>query len=191
LIKTKNCAIFGGTFDPIHLGHLHVIDHLLKSKKFDSFIVVPTGNPATRQAVASPQDRLEMVRIALGNREIEISDCEINRPGTSYAIDTAIELQQKHPDSHLHWVVGSDAFAQISSWHKIEELAELVEFLVVERPGSKISATKFKSDSIKIDALPISATEIRNSINSGLAVEEMLPANVYAYIKNKGLYGAS
>ncbi|MFM9142004.1 MAG: nicotinate-nucleotide adenylyltransferase [Actinomycetota bacterium] len=191
MIKTKNCAIFGGTFDPIHLGHLHVVDNLLNSKKFDSIVVVPSGNPANREAIASPQDRLEMVKIALKDRDIEISDCEVNRSGTSFAIDTAIEIQNQHPDANLHWVIGSDAFAQISSWHKIEELANLVEFLVVERPGSSFIGSQFKANSIKIDALPISATDIRSLIDKRATVSEKLPANVYTYIKAKGLYGAS
>ncbi|MBM3742800.1 MAG: nicotinate (nicotinamide) nucleotide adenylyltransferase [Actinobacteria bacterium] len=191
MIKTKNCAIFGGTFDPIHLGHLHVIDNLLNSKKFDSIVVVPAGNPAIREAIASPQERLEMVKIALKDRDIEISDCEVNRPGTSFAIDTAIEIQNQHPGANLHWVIGSDAFAQISSWHKIEELANLVEFLVVERPGPSFIGSQIKANSIKIDALPISATEIRSLIDKRATVSEKLPANVYAYIKAKGLYGAS
>jgi nicotinate-nucleotide adenylyltransferase len=191
LIKTKNCAIFGGTFDPIHLGHLHVIDNLSKSKRFDSIVVVPAGNPANRKAIASPQDRLEMVKIAIGKRNVEISDCEINRLGTSFAIDTAIEIQKQHLDSNLHWVIGSDAFAQISNWHRIEDLADLVEFLVVERPGSSMTKSKFKANSINLDALPISATKIRNSINNPVVVKELLPADVYTYIKAKGLYGAA
>jgi len=173
------------------LGHLHVIDNLLNSKKFDSIVVVPAGNPAIREAIASPQERLEMVKIALKDRDIEISDCEVNRPGTSFAIDTAIEIQNQHPGANLHWVIGSDAFAQISSWHKIEELANLVEFLVVERPGPSFIGSQIKAYSIKIDALPISATEIRSLIDKRATVSEKLPANVYAYIKAKGLYGAS
>jgi len=132
-----------------------------------------------------------MVRTALKDREVEISDCEINRPGTSFAIDTAIELQKQNPDSNLYWIVGSDAFAQINSWHKVEELAKIVEFLVVERPGSNLIASRFKATTIQIDALPISATEIRNLISKGSVVEDKIPANVYSYIKNKGLYGAA
>jgi nicotinate-nucleotide adenylyltransferase len=191
LIKIKNCAIFGGTFDPIHLGHLLVIDKLIASEKFDTITVVPSGNPVLRKAVAPAQDRLEMVKLAIQGRKIEVSDCEIKREGASFAIDTAKEIQELHPDSNLYWVIGSDAFVNISQWHQIGDLAQLVEFLVIERPGSPRATSEFRSSFWQINALPISATDIRNRIRDGNSVKSLLPDAVFEYAMSKDLYGAA
>lgn len=193
MIKIKNCAIYGGTFDPFHLGHLHLIDWLIDSARFDEIIVVPAGAPWQRETLASAGHRLEMVKLALRNRKVRVSDCEIQRGGPSYAIDTVRELARSVPSESYTWIIGSDAFAEIANWHEIEDLAKSVEFLVVTRPGSAaVEAPSYiRSQSVEIDALAISATDIRARLAAGDDCVAQLPALVATYIRDNGLYGAS
>lgn len=193
MIKIKSCAIFGGSFDPIHNGHLHLIDSISKSHKFDQFVVVPAGDPYQKKSLASPEDRLTMVKLALAGRTIELSDCEIRRTGPSYAIDTLHEIENLYPAERYLWIVGSDAFAGIPSWNRFEELIEMVEFLVVIRPGSgeieAIPGVRFER--LDISALDVSSTEIRRRVENREDVAHLLPISVAAYIEAKGLYGAA
>jgi nicotinate-nucleotide adenylyltransferase len=193
LIKIKNCAIFGGTFDPIHNGHIHIIESLRKLNRFEKLVIVPAGDPWQKETKVNAKMRLEMLKLALSDLEIEISESELNRNGPSYALDTVKELTQQFPAERYTWILGSDAFANLGTWHKIEELLGLVDFLVVVRPGSTtINPTlKVNYQTIELGALEISATEIRNKISRHESCEELLPAGVWRYIKENGLYGAA
>ena len=193
MIKINNYAIFGGTFDPIHNGHLHLINSLLSIKRFEKLIVVPAGDPWQKQPNVSAKSRVEMVRLALSGQDVEISEIEINRSGPSYAIDTVSELKGQYPNKNFTWILGSDAFAEIGSWHRINDLAKLVDFLVIERPGGPV--VKVNSDlsyqSLEISALDISSSEIRKRISEHENYENLLPASVADYIREHRLYGAA
>jgi len=193
LIKIKNCAIYGGSFDPIHNGHIHLIKALLNSSKFEKLIVLPAGSPWQKKTHADSKMRLEMLKLALEGIDVEISECELRRSGPSYALDTVVELGNEFPAEKFTWVLGSDAFTHIESWHRAEELATLVDFLVVVRPGApiKVPALKLNYEVIEVDALDVSATEIRERIASHQSVEEFLPDRVARFIKMNGLYGAA
>jgi len=193
LIKIKNCAIFGGTFDPFHLGHLHLVDWLIDSKQFDEIVVVPAGSPWQRETHAAPSDRLAMVKVALRDRKLRVSDCEIKRGGPSYAIDTAKELAESLSAESFTWIIGSDAFADIESWHEIEALAQQVEFLVITRPGSAVieAPSYIKWEKVEIAALAISATQIRARLAAGDDCTKLVPEAVATYIRDNGLYGAA
>lgn len=193
MIKIKNCALFGGTFDPFHNGHLHLIKSLLASRKFDHLIVIPAGDPYQKSGSAPASDRLAMAKLALEDEAVTISDCEIRRAGPSYAIDTVKEIKELIPADQYTWVIGSDAFAGLTSWERFEELIGMVDFLVVVRPGASdlplTSGARFEL--LEIGALDISATELRSRLNRGEDVGAYLPAGVLSYIKEKHLYGAA
>lgn len=193
MIKIKNCAIFGGTFDPIHNGHLHLIKSILDLERFERLVIVPAGDPWQKETEASSKQRLEMLELAIAGVGVEISNCELNRVGPSYAIDTVKELRDESPAEQYTWVLGSDAFAKIETWHKIEELVELVDFLVVVRPGSSspTPSLKMRFEIIELGALDISATAIRKKIATRQSVAELVPDQVWQYIKANGLYGAA
>jgi nicotinate-nucleotide adenylyltransferase len=197
LIKIKNCAIYGGTFDPIHLGHIHLVEWLLTEGKFDRVIVVPAGAPWQRSTHASAKHRLAMVGIALSKwvtrGAVEISECEIKRGGATYAIETVRELNEIYQSEGKTWVLGSDAFSGIESWKDVDELARLIDFLVINRPGSKViePAQTIRWRSVEIEALDISASEIRNRLGSGLSISGLVPDPVADYIKEHGLYGVA
>jgi nicotinate-nucleotide adenylyltransferase len=196
-------GIYGGTFDPIHHGHLHVIKELLRSRRVERIIVIPAGDPQLRERpIASGRDRLAMCRAAVAELtsikdSVEVSDREIIRDGPSYAINTVEELMREHPGKELAWIVGSDAYRKIDDWYESERLQELISFIVIERPrdqiaGSRESDDEFDDfDTTEINALKISATEIRKRIGEGLELSAMVPAPVLSYIESKGLYGSA
>ena len=193
MIKIKNCALFGGTFDPFHNGHLHLIRSLLATKKFDGFVVIPAGNPYKKTTQTSGAHRIEMARLALQGLAVEISDCEVRRSGSSYAIDTVKELKDKFPAERYTWVIGTDAFAGLATWESFEELISIIDFLVVIRPGTarpqRIPGVRYEE--IEIGALDISSTIVRNHLRSGKDVTGLIPEPVVAYIKENNLYGAA
>lgn len=155
--------------------------------------MVPAGDPWQKQPNVSAKSRVEMVRLSLRGQDVEISEIEINRSGPSYAIDTVSELKGQYPNKNFTWILGSDAFAEIGSWHRINDLAKLVDFLVIERPGGPV--VKVNSDlsyqSLEISALDISSSEIRKRISGHENYENLLPASVTDYIREHRLYGAA
>jgi nicotinate-nucleotide adenylyltransferase len=164
-LANKKTGIYGGTFDPIHNGHLRVVVELISRKIVDQIILIPAGEPRLRQAapIADGPTRLEMCNLAISDLppgvkdKVTVSDIEILRNGPSYAIDTVEQLEKSGDE--LFWIIGSDAYANIDKWHRSEELQEKVSFIVVDRPGSDQAED---NESLDIGALDISATEIRS-----------------------------
>lgn len=170
----KKLGIYGGTFDPIHNGHLRVVVELISRKLVDRIILVPAGSPLLREGApeADAKSRLEMCKLAVDDlptgikENVSVSDIEINRSGPSYAIDTVIELGKSGEE--LFWIIGSDAYSKIDKWHRAEELQELVSFIVVDRPdkasakAGELDGDIGEEEGIDIGALDISATEIRS-----------------------------
>ena len=200
MIATKSIALFGGSFDPIHNGHLFVIEELLSSARFEKFIVIPAGNPWQKSVAVSAAHRLAMVEIALKDcmdkyRELEISRFEIDNSGPSYAYQSIEYFKLQNPGDNLVWIIGSDAFAKISEWKEIEQVAESVEFLVINRPGQQLDISKIPKSitysQIEIKALDISSTKVRNLIKTSEPFDSLVPAGVAAYIKSQGIYAAA
>lgn len=200
MIATKSIALFGGSFDPIHNGHLFVIEELLSSARFEKFIVIPAGNPWQKSVAASAAHRLAMVEIALKDcmsryRALEISRFEIDDPRPSYAFQSIEYFTTQNPGANLVWIIGSDAFAKIDEWKEVEQVAKSVEFLVITRPGQKLESAKVAKSitysQIEISALDISSTKVRNLIKASEPFDSLVPAGVAAYIKSQGIYAAA
>ena len=176
-------GIYGGTFDPIHLGHLHVITQLLEKDIVDQLLVVPAGQPLLREntPIATAQQRRTMCQLALSDLEpriaakVQVNPIEVLRMGPSYAIDTVEAVKQNYPDDTIILVIGQDAATKLDQWHRIDELRSMVEFVVISRPG-------FKGDGIDIGALDVAATTIRE----GLSAE--VSSSVAAFIRENNLY---
>lgn len=179
-------AIYGGTFDPIHLGHLHVITEVLNRKCADRILLIPAGEPRLRQnlPVASAQDRRAMCQAALKDLAPEIADkvevnpIEILRAGPSYSIDTVEAVAKTYPDDQILLILGTDAFNKIGDWHRSEQLQDMVDFLVIDRPNFP------GSPNLDISALNVSATAVRAG-----EFEKVSP-HVAAYIKEHNLYAS-
>ena len=190
-MTAKRIGIYGGTFDPIHNGHLRVVVELITRKVVDQIILIPAGEPKLREnaPVADGQTRLEMCRLAVSDlpvgikEHVEVSDIEVVRSGPSYAIDTVSEIEKsKGNNVELFWIIGSDAYEKIEDWHRSKELQEKVSFIVIDRPGVKSGD---KGDGLDIGALNISATDIREDKEvSGVS------PSVRKYITERKLYAS-
>ena len=182
--RSIRIGLYGGTFDPIHNGHLYVITELLERDVVDQIVLVPAGEPWLREnaPVASGEDRLKMCQLAVAELdlgdEVFVNSIEIRRSGPSYTIDTVEALKATYPDDKIVLILGTDAHASIDQWHRSDELKKLVEILVIDRPDFPGSPT------LDIDALNISATQVR------AGDFDLLPPAVVTYIKERGLYAS-
>ncbi len=183
-------AIIGGTFDPIHNGHLQVISEI--AKIFQKVIVIPTGNPWLKDhnPIASGEQRVAMAQIAVNSlnlgEKVQVSAMEVKRPGPSYAIDTVNELSKIYPDSKFTLVLGSDAASNLSKWHRSDELQKLIQVLVVKRPGVKSS----NFAEVEIAAPDLSSTQIRDKVANSADISEFVIPTVASFIKEHRLYGS-
>jgi nicotinate-nucleotide adenylyltransferase len=176
-------GIYGGTFDPIHLGHLHVITQLIEKNLVDQLLVVPAGTPLLREnaPIATGQQRRTMCQLALADlpadvaTKVQVNPIEILRTGPSYAIDTVEAVAQNYPDDTIVLVVGQDAAEKLEQWHRIDELRAMVEFLVIGRPG-------FAGNGVDIGALNVAATTIRQGLSADVS------SSVAAFIRENNLY---
>jgi nicotinate-nucleotide adenylyltransferase len=186
-------GLYGGTFDPIHNGHLRVVVELISRKIVDRIILIPAGEPQLRSTgpIATPQARLQMCKLAVDDlpfdikQSVEVSDIEVVRQGPSYAIDTVesfIKSRSGIEKNDLYWIIGSDAYEKIDSWHRANEFKELVSFIVIDRPGA---TDQSNFDGMDIGALDISATKVR----SDKSVSGVSPS-VRKYILERKLYAS-
>ena len=186
-------GIFGGTFDPIHNGHLVAARAALEALNLDMIYFVPTWSSLAKQHCATAQQRAEMVELAIAEEpKFKMSRVDIDRGSPTFTIDTLQSFSRFHPDAKLYFLLGRDAFQSIASWKDSKKLAELAEFVVLSRPGFEFEASGKQLDyvhtSLVIDALDISSTEIRNQLEKSGDLGEKVPAPVLSYIREHGLY---
>ena len=179
-------GLYGGTFDPIHIGHLHVISELLKRNVVDRILVVPAGEPRLRESapLATGAQRRAMCQLALNDLptemriKVEVNPIEILRMGPSYTIDTVDAIKQTYPDDEIFLIIGRDAAEKINQWHRVNELLEMVTLEIIERPGFAVGNGR------DIEAIDVSATQVR------LHQSDQLSPSVANYIKEHNLYGS-
>lgn len=199
---TKRIGIMGGTFNPIHIGHLMVAERAYEQFELDKVLIMPTNNPPHKPdaSIASDFNRCAMVELAIDdNPHFEISLIEINRQGITYTSDTLKELTEKHPHTEWYFILGGDSLASIEKWREPEVIFRLATVLVAVRDeynADKMMKQKEhleKKFSAKIELLnapnvQISSTEIRERLKSNLSCKYMLPTLVEGYIENHKLY---
>lgn len=193
---SERVGIIGGSFDPVHLGHLIIAGDALEQFGLDRILFVPAHqSPLKSKApAASPEQRMEMLALALeGNEQFSLSDVDYRDPSTSYSVRTAAILQDELPNATLHWILGADQIEQLHRWRDIERLGSLVEFLAFERPGSHAAPSPELPSHIRIRRadsrqLDVSSSEIRDRLKSGRNAKYFLPEKVFDYIKAHNLY---
>jgi nicotinate-nucleotide adenylyltransferase len=194
-------GVLGGTFDPIHNGHVAAAEAAVDCANLDEVVFVPTGNPPHRPpAEASPAQRLEMCRLATNDDpRFAVSDIEVTREGPSYTLDTLWALRGANPHAELFLVLGWDAASQLRSWHRPDEVLAIAPIVVVSRPGRNAPAeADIRSaglDPARIVLCPrptpsVSGSEIRRAIAAGKSVAGMVPPAVERYIAAHHLYRA-
>jgi nicotinate-nucleotide adenylyltransferase len=182
----RKIGIFGGTFDPIHHGHLILAREAREKLQLEKVIFVPaTVSPHKDTPAASAQMRLSMLRAAIdGEIGFTLDDCELRRPPPSYTIDTVEEMRKSEDDAEIYYLIGEDNVAGLTSWHRFKELQALVRFVVLDRTGSNWT----HDCEVVHRKIDIFATEVRNRVASGRSIRYLVPAAVEDIIRRENLY---
>jgi nicotinate-nucleotide adenylyltransferase len=184
-------GLFGGSFDPVHHGHLIVGQVAREKLGLELLRFVPAREqPFKRDRhQSSPDDRAAMLSLSIENAPgFALETAELNRPGPSYTVDTLTELRQREPDAELILLLGADAAAELPTWHEARRIPELARVVVFARPGTAVPASGWISQRIEVPAVDISATEIRNRVRQGRPVRYWVPDAVAEYIATHRLY---
>ncbi len=203
-LKPKKIAIMGGTFDPIHYGHLVTAEAVMHEYQIDRVLFIPSGQPPhkTDSQVTSAEHRYLMTLLATEtNPSFFSSRIEIDREGYTYTIDTIHELQKMYPETELYFITGADAFSNILTWKNPEVLLSSCHFVAATRPGysRKKAAPQIEAvmerhadtlHYLEVPALSISSSEIRERVKDGRPIKYLLPETVENYIYKHGLYQA-
>ena len=203
-IVTTRLGILGGTFNPVHLGHLLMAQDALEQFRLDRVIFMPCARPPHKTVtdLAPDADRLAMLRLAIkGDPRFRVSDLELKRGGVSYTIETIRALQKKHPGARLHFIIGSDSLYELHGWREIADLLRRCVFVTLERPGfspARMTARRLRLEDpwpgrlartvFRGHAVDISSTEIRRRVEKGRSIHYLVSAGVEAYIQKKDLY---
>ncbi|KAA2266130.1 nicotinate-nucleotide adenylyltransferase [Solihabitans fulvus] len=192
----RRIGVMGGTFDPVHHGHLVAASEVQSRFNLDEVIFVPTGQPWQKddKAVSAAEDRYLMTVIATAsNPRFSVSRVDIDRTGPTYTVDTLIDLRDAHPDADLFFITGADALEQIVSWHQAEDLFHLAHFIGVTRPGYDLDDHHLPRGAvslIEVPAMAISSTDCRSRTAAGQPVWYLVPDGVVQYIEKRDLYRA-
>lgn len=193
-------GIMGGTFDPIHNGHLEIAEAVRRECALDGVLLLPAGDPPHKQRTVDREDRLRMAQLAAQTQSgLSVSEIEVRREGTTYTVDTLRALHRDQPETEWMYIIGADTVGVAHQWRSFEEVAQLCSFAVVGRPGTDLAVLESSMERLKreygaeirrVDAQgpEISSTEIREKVAKGESIVGLVPDAVAGYIHEKGLY---
>lgn len=195
-------GIYGGTFNPIHRGHLHLLKEFTQRLSLDRVLLIPTHVPPHKAApdLASAKDRMEMCRLAAGSQpHLELSDLEIRREGKSYTAETLEELHALYPQDELYLLMGEDMFLTVEHWYRPETIFFLATVCATPRSLHGMGKLQAKKDEYQsrygarclledIPYLPVSSTQVREYVKAGKDIAPLVPEAVAGYIRARGLY---
>lgn len=197
----KKAGIMGGTFNPIHLGHLIAAEEVREKLDLDYVVFLPSGNPPHKleSDVLEGRDRYEMVKLAVDDNDyFRTSDLEIRRTGKTYTYDTLKELGISYKDVEFYFLIGFDTLRDMETWKNIREVFKMTTFVVVNRGNlreemreeiaRKISLYNAKILVVDMPNIDVSSTDIRARVSRGKSIRYLVPHRVYEYIMNRGLY---
>ena len=195
-MKIRRLGVYGGTFDPVHTGHLVIARGVVEHCALDRLLFVPSARPPHKQghAIAPPDDRYRMAELAARHDpRLEVSDIEINRPGLSYTVDTLEELQRIYgASSRLYLVIGADSLLEIDTWHAPDRVFDLATVVTVPRPGKDLTGVglrwRDRVVTVHLPEIDISSTDIRRRAGKRLPIAHLVPEEVAGYIEERGLY---
>lgn len=192
-------ALFGGTFDPVHYGHLRLAEEAREAADLERVLFVPANRSPFRleEPITDPHHRLQMLRLATAdNPAFEISELEIQRGGVSYTVDTVAAIRQQHPDATLYLILGADALQGFPNWYRAEAIAQACYLLVGARPTNDLQtvldslpdAIRQRVQPVALTVLDISASAIRQRVQTGRSIRYLTPPDVIEYIQHRRLY---
>jgi nicotinate-nucleotide adenylyltransferase len=188
----RRIGIMGGTFDPIHNGHLVCAEEARYQFGLDEVIFVPAGNPWQKRGVSPAEDRYMLTVLATASHEkFSVSRVEIDRKGPSYTLETLRIFRRFYVDAELFFITGADAVAEILSWKDPDAVLQEAHFIAATRPNydfGNLDALNGKVSVMEIPALAISSSDIRARVGSGRPIRYLLPAEVERYVMSRGLY---
>jgi nicotinate-nucleotide adenylyltransferase len=186
-------GILGGSFDPVHLGHLLVAQAAIEELGLDRLFFIPVAQspfkPENKPAPAAM--RMQLLRLALaGKSNCEVDEQEIRRGGISYTVDTLRDYAQRFPSANLFYLIGADNIPKLNEWREPDELAKLAEFVAIARPGESAAAfpKPFRGRTLNGFPLGVSSSQIRSRVKAGLTIENLMPSAVVEAIHNNRLY---
>ena len=195
-VRRVKIGFLGGSFDPVHFGHLLAAQDAYEQYQLDRLILVPAAQAPLKpkDVQSTAEDRLAMLKAAVEwDRRFEISDVELRRGGVSYTIDSARHFRKLYPNDDLYWIIGGDQLPKLHLWKDVEELARLVEFIFLERPGFPLKAQPevpgLRLHRCDGHLLAISSTELRDRTRRGQSLDYFVPHKAIVYIRERGLYG--
>jgi nicotinate-nucleotide adenylyltransferase len=192
--QRRRIGVMGGTFDPIHHGHLVAASEAALRFELDEVVFVPTGQPwqKSKSDVTAAEDRYLMTVVATAsNPRFTVSRVDVDRDAPTYTVDTLHDLAAIFPDDELYFITGADALEQILSWHRASEMFEVAHFVGVTRPGFTLDAKHLPQGAvslIEVPAMAISSTDCRARVAKGEPVWYLVPDGVVQYITKRGLY---
>lgn len=192
--RAARIGVFGGTFDPIHVGHLVAAVNVRHALQLDRLLLVVANVPwqkAGLRSITPAEDRFALVAAAVGDvAGVEASRLEIDRGGESYTVDTVEEVSRLHPESELFCVVGADVADVLSTWERSDRLAELATLVVVNRPGASrtVALEGWKVVEVEVPALEVSSTDLRARAADGRPLDYLVPEEAVRCIRTRGLY---
>jgi len=194
-VPVVKIGFLGGSFDPVHFGHLIAAQDAFEQYQLDRLFLVPAAQAPLKpnEVQSSAEDRLEVLRAAIEwDRRFELSDFELRNGGVSYTIDSVRHFRKQFPNDQLYWIIGGDQLPRLHLWREIEELARLIEFIFLERPGHAVRATPtipgLKLHRCDGHLVEISSTELRERVRRGLSLDYFVPHKAIVQIEEKRLY---
>jgi nicotinate-nucleotide adenylyltransferase len=184
-------GLFGGTFDPPHIGHLVVAQDVVERLVLDELLFIPAGSPPhkTGKIISPAPLRVEMVRaLTSGSEVFRVSEVEVSREGPSYSVDTLRYFRDLHPDAEIFFILGADQAAAFDTWQSPGEVASLATLVVMAREGLEAPSGMFTS--VPVTRVDISATDIRDRVREGRTIQYLVPDSVRHIIENNRLYRA-
>lgn len=205
-MNNKGILLFGGTFDPIHNGHLIVARSAAEKLRVERVVLIPSANPPHKNhsSLTLIRHRLAMTRVAVEGSELfEVSDCELNRPGPSFTLDTVRHFREQNgPNISLYWLIGGDTIKDLACWYKVEQLVNECIIVTAGRPGCDMEVdfgvfrgklsdeqiARLKQFILETPLVDISATNIRSRVRRDLTISDLIPPTVRDYITENKLY---